>query len=137
MERNLLSVLLVGMGLLLATATVVAHHSVSAEFDTNKPIEFSGTVKAIEWTNPHSYTHIEVKGADGTVTVYRVEAGAPNSLYRSGWRKESLKIGTPITFKGIRAKNPESRNVSGAMILPDGKRAWSGEGPFGAQVGAQ
>lgn len=120
---------LVAGGLLLATATMVAHHSVSAEFDPNKPIEFTGTVKVVEWLNPHLYTQVEVKGSDGKVTMYRIEGGAPNGLFRNGWRKESVKPGTVVTFKGTRAKNPESMNVNGRMTLPDGKVAWQGDGP--------
>ena len=129
MKRNLLSAFLVGAGLLLATATVLAHHSVSAEFDANKPLEFTGTVKTVEWVNPHIYTQVEAKAADGKVTVYRVEGGPPNPLFRAGWRKDSLKPGTVVAFKGTRAKNPESMNVNGRMTLPDGKVAWQGDGP--------
>lgn len=129
MKRNLFSAFLVGAGLVLATATVFAHHSVSAEFDANKPVEFSGTVKVVEWVNPHIYTQVEVKAADGKVTVYRVEGGPPNPLFRNGWRKDSLKPGTTVAFKGTRAKNPESMNVNGRMTLSDGKVAWQGEGP--------
>jgi hypothetical protein len=125
----LLSAFLVAAGLLLGAVTSLAHHSVSAEFDPNKPIEFTGTVKVVEWVNPHLYTQVEVKQPDGKVTVYRVEGGAPNGLYRNGWRKDSLKPGTVIAFKGTRAKNPESMNVNGRMTMPDGKVAWQGDGP--------
>src|SRR5689334_13569269 len=124
MRRKLLTVGLVAGSLLLASMTVMAHHSVSAEFDNDKPFEFTGgVVKAIEWTNPHIYTQVEVKDAAGKVTVYRVEGGAPNAMFRSGWRKDSVKIGTIVSFKGIRAKNPTSTNLNGKMMLPDGKVA--------------
>jgi hypothetical protein len=129
MRRKLLTVGLVAGFLLLATMTAVAHHSVSAEFDNDKPIQFTGVVKAIEWTNPHIYTQVEVKDAAGKVTLYRVEGGPPNAMFRNGWRKESLKIGTIVSFKGIRAKNPSSMNLNGSMTLPDGKVAWQGEPP--------
>jgi len=114
--------------LLLTTITIVGHHSVSAEFDASKPLEFTGgVVKVIEWTNPHIYTQVEVKGADGKPVVYRVEGGPPNSMFRNGWRKDSVKVGTIVSFKGIRAKNPTSLNVNGKMTLPDGKVAWEGD----------
>jgi len=128
MSRKLFSVSLVAASLLLMTMTLVAHHSVSAEFDNTKPLEFTGgKVTVVEWTNPHIYTQVEVKGADGKITTYRVEGGPPNSLFRSGWRKDSLKLGTIVSFKGTRAKNPASMNVNGAMTLPNGKVAWQGE----------
>jgi hypothetical protein len=121
----------VGAIFLSATMSVMAHHSVSGEFDSNKPIEFTGgVVKVVEWTNPHIYTQIEVKGTDGKAVIYRVEGGAPNAMFRNGWRKESLKPGTIVSFKGIRAKNPASMNIYGPMTLPDGKVAWQGQPPI-------
>ena len=130
MKRNILSIGLVAAGLLLATTGAVAHHSVSAEFDANKPLEFSGgVVKMVEWTNPHIYVQVEVKDQAGKVTMYRVEGGAPNSLFRQGWRRDSLKVGQLVNFKGTRAKNPASPNVNGRLTLPDGKVVWQGNAP--------
>ena len=104
-----------------------AHHSVSAEFDTSKPIEFTGTVKKVEWTNPHIYTDVEAKGPDGKLVIYRVEGGAPNALYRSGWRKDTLKVGESVSVKGIRAKREDSTNIGQATITTaDGRRMFSG-----------
>ena len=123
MRRKLLSALLIGGGLLLASAAF-AHHSQSSEFDRNSPIEFTGVVKAIEWINPHGYTQIEVQGPDGKVLVYKVEIQAPNQLYRAGWRRDSVKPGTVVKFKGSRSRNPQSMNVSGQMTLPDGTIAF-------------
>jgi hypothetical protein len=100
---------------------------VSAEFDTSKPIEFTGTVKKVEWTNPHIYTQVETKGPDGKAIVYRVEGGAPNALFRSGWRKDTLKVGEQVSVKGIRAKREDSTNVGNATITTaDGKRMFAG-----------
>ena len=131
MGRNLLTVFLVSAGLLLA-ATVFAHHSQSAEFDRTKPIEFSGVVKAVEWTNPHSYTQVETREPDGKVLVYRVESTAPNQLFRAGWRRDTVKVGTPVQVKAMRSRDPKSMNISGDMTLPDGKVAFRGPGPMAA-----
>ena len=109
---------------------VSAHHSTAAEFDTHKPITFSGIVKKVQWMNPHIYTHVEVRQADGNTVVYRVEGGAPNALYRQGWRMDSLKAGDRVTVAGFLAKNEESMHVGQATITTaDGKRIFVGTGP--------
>jgi len=103
---------------------------VAAEFDPGKPVTLTGTVQKVMWMNPHIYTHIEVKAADGTSVVYRVEGGSPNALYRQGWRKDTLKVGDVVTVTGSRAKNPESVNIGQAIITTaDGKRVFSGTSP--------
>ena len=126
MIRNLLTISAVTVGLLLAGLPAIAHHSISAEFDPDKPIEVTGTVKAIEWTNPHIYTQVEMKQPDGSVKVFRVEGSPPNSLFRAGWRKDSLKPGDVVSVKGVRAKNEASMNIGTATIMKDGKKIFSG-----------
>jgi hypothetical protein len=124
MRTNRVIALAVGLGLTLASLTVVAHHSVSAEFDQTKRVTFTGTVKKIDWMNPHIYTHVEVKEADGKVLVYKVEGGAPNALFRRGIRAESLPPGTIVTCTNCsRAKSPGSMNVNGSLTLQDGSPA--------------
>ena len=109
---------------------LAAHHSTAAEFDKEKPITFSGTVKKIQWMNPHIYTLVETKGADGKPVVYRVEGGPPNALYRQGWRMDTLKVGDTITVSGLRAKNDASMNVGQARIKSaDGKPIFNGNAP--------
>jgi hypothetical protein len=116
--------------LIWAAAPVSGHHSLSAEFDTDQPIEFSGTVTKIDWMNPHIYTHVLVKQDDGTEITYKVEGSPPNALYRRGWRKDSLQAGDFVTVAGIRAKNPESPNIGSARITTeDGRTIFSGTGP--------
>jgi Family of unknown function (DUF6152) len=128
MARKLLGLFL-GVGVLVLAAPVVAHHSVSAEFDTTKTIKFTGKVTGINWGNPHIYTLVEAADpANGKTVVFRVEGGPPNSLFRAGWRKDSLKVGETVTVTGNRAKNPESMNVGQATILSEkGVKVYSGQ----------
>ena len=122
MVRKTSTVCWLGAVLLAVAAPVAAHHAVAAEFDQDKPIKFTGKIKMIEWMNPHIYTQVEVKEADGKTVVYRVEGGAPNALYRAGWRKDTLKVGETVTVSGIRAKAANSNNVGQASIVTaDGK----------------
>ena len=126
MKRNRIVALAVGAGLLLTSISFVAHHSISAEFDTNKKVTFTGTVKKIDWMNPHIYTHVDVKEPDGKIITYKVEGGAPNALFRQGIRPESLPAGTIVTCTNCsRSKNPESMNVNGRLTKEDGSAALS------------
>lgn len=132
MTRKLMSLLLGGV--LVSAAPLVAHHSVSAEFDTTKTIKFTGKITGINWGNPHIYTLVEAPDPDTKkVVVFRVEGGPPNSLFRAGWRKESVTIGETVTVTGNRAKNPASMNVGQATILTEkGVRVFSGNNPNAA-----
>ena len=128
MARNFVGVSVLGFALVTAAVPAVAHHAVSAEFDRNKPVSFTGTVKQVEWMNPHIYTDIEAKDpASGKTVVFQVEGGAPNSLYRSGWRPDTLKIGETVSVTGSRAKSETSFRVGNATITKaDGTRVFGG-----------
>ena len=127
MTRKLMAVWTLGFGLVAAAAPALAHHAVSAEFDRNKPITFTGQVKKVDWMNPHIYTHIETKDANGKTVVYQVEGGAPNALFRNGWRPDTLKIGETVTVTGSRAKSDDSMRVGSATITKaDGTRVFGG-----------
>jgi hypothetical protein len=127
MTRNLLGAFILALALVALEAPVMAHHAVSAEFDRNKPISFTGTVKKVEWMNPHIYTHIAAKDASGKTVVYEVEGGAPNALFRNGWRADTLKAGETVSVTGTRAKSDNSTRVGNATITKaDGSRVFGG-----------
>jgi len=71
-----MTVVVLGVGLLLAAVPVMAHHSFAAEYDASKAVKMTGTVTQMEWINPHAWIHIDVKKPDGKVESWMVEAGA-------------------------------------------------------------
>jgi hypothetical protein len=134
--RTRLFVTITGVGLLLATVPVWAHHAFAAEFDINRPITLRGTVTKWQVTNPHSWIHIDVKGPDGKVVPWAIEGGSPNSLYRLGFTKESLPFGTEIVVEGFQAKDLSNKAVGKNITLPGGKKLFLGGSAPGAD-GAQ
>ena len=132
MRNNLVSVVVIVIVLLAATLTVSAHHSFSAEFDSNKSVTLDGEVVMMEWVNPHSWLHIDVKKPDGTVERWKIEGGSPSVLMRLGWNRNSLPAGTRITVVGFQAKDGSLRASSRDLRFPDGRRMHLG-GSGGAQ----
>jgi hypothetical protein len=121
-----------GVGLLLAAVPVAAHHSFAAEFDANSPITLKGTLTKMEWVNPHGWIYVDVKGPDGKVTNWAVEAGAPNALLRRGLRKTDFPNGTEVVIEGFRAKNG-SNTINGRSVkMLDGRNFFMGSSGTGA-----
>lgn len=108
--------------ILLGCAAAFGHHAFSAEFDVNKPINFKGTLTEVEFINPHSWFHIDVKGPDGKVQNWMIEAGTPNVLIRRGITKRSIPIGTEVIVDGFAAKNGTLRGSGRDLTLPDGRK---------------
>src|SRR5438445_3787010 len=130
MRRYLLAVSGLCTGLLLAAIPLAAHHSFAAEYDNNKPIKFSGKVTKVEWMNPHIYVYVDATD-NGKVTNYAVEGGAPNGLYRQGWRKDTLKNGDNIQIEGFLAKDGSNTVNARTWVLPDGKKVFAGNNEDG------
>lgn len=96
-KRIIGSLLPAAFGALMLPA--VAHHS-AVMFDDAKEVTVTGTVKEFQYTNPHSWLLVDVKGADGKVTTWGFEAEGPSTLTRAGIRKSDLAPGTEITISG-------------------------------------
>jgi hypothetical protein len=134
MRTKLFSVV-AGAALLVSVAAVQvsAHHSFAAEFDAKRPVKLRGTVVKMEWINPHSWIHIDVKDPQtGKVERWMVEGGAPNALLRRGWNKKSLQEGTEILVEGFQAKDGANRANGRDITFPDGKKLFVGSSGIGA-----
>jgi len=110
------------LGLLMAAAPALAHHAFGAEFDTARPIALRGTVTMMEWVNPHSWIHIDVKGPDGTPVNWMIEGGSPNSLMRLGFTKNALLPGMEIVVDGYQAKDGTNKGVGRSLTFADGRK---------------
>jgi hypothetical protein len=130
--RAKLAVVVAGVWLLLAAVPMWAHHAFSAEFDINKPLKVQGTLTKWEMINPHSWFHIDVKGSDGKVVPWMIEAGTPNQLIRLGVTKHTLPIGTEFVIEGYQAKDGTNRAVGRNFVLADGRRLFLGGSSPGA-----
>jgi hypothetical protein len=113
-------------------APASAHHAFAAEFDANAPVNFTGTITKMEWINPHSWLHVDVKQPDGTVVNWAIEAGTPNVLFRRGFTKETLLPGTAVVIDGYQAKDKSHRANGRDLTLPDGRQLFLGSSGTGA-----
>lgn len=121
MVPKILSILVAASVLLLGSIPLSAHHSFSAQYDADKPIEVKGAVTKVEWTNPHARVYIDVKLANGQMQTWNFEMASPNVLARNGWRRDSLKAGDQITVAGYMARVGERMAIAGSLIDAAGK----------------
>ena len=110
---------------LLASARAISHHSFAAEFDLNRPVELTGTVSHVQWTNPHAWIHVEVEGDNGSVQSWAIELLGINTLVRRGWTRETLKAGDVISIEGYGARDG-SNAVNGTTVTrtDSGEMIW-------------
>ncbi len=115
--------------MLASGAGLAAHHSFSAEFDSNQPVKVTGTITKVEWQNPHIWFYVDVKNADGTVTNWAFSGGAPGQLMRRGITREALKIGTEVIVEGFRAKDASNNGFGQKVTYKDGRNVFTAPRP--------
>ena len=127
MTRNLLAVLI----LMAITGPVFGHHSEAAEYDSTKPVKVTGTIKKVEWQNPHVWFYVDVKEENGKITTWGFSAAPPGALMRRGITKEALTLGAVVNVEGSRARDG-SNNASGRNVrFADGRNVFTATGEGG------
>lgn len=124
----------------LMFSAVQAHHSFAAVYDASKPVRLVGKLVKVEWTNPHSYFHLEVKGKDGNVSTWACEGAGPGALSRRGFNKGDIKIGSTLIVDGYMAKAGGKLIDARRVTLPDGRIVSGGalgDGGPGEAAGAR
>ena len=122
------------VGLIIATAgsPLLAHHSESAQFDPSKPVKVMGTIKAVEWTNPHIWIYVDVTDANGRITTWGFSGGAPGMLVRRGITKAVLKIGDVVNIEGSQARDGSNNASVRRVTFADGRNVFAGTTEEGA-----
>jgi len=111
--------LLAALAVTVSTATARAHHS-TAMFAMEKTVEVKGTIKEFQWTNPHTWTVVEVEGDPAVAGEYGLEGMSPNYLSRNGWTKRTLKPGDKITVAVHPLKDGRKGGFMVSAKLADG-----------------
>jgi hypothetical protein len=115
-----------------APQITLGHHAFDAEFDKNSPVELRGTVTKMEWVNPHSWLHIAVKRPDGTTEAWMLEGGTPNTLFRRGITKDSVRVGAEVVAKGFQARDGSHKASGTNLTFADGRTLFFGSTGIGA-----
>ena len=99
---------------LAAATTLFAHHEILAKFDSAKSRTLTGVVTKVDWVNPHAFVFLDSRDDKGTVRSFRIEMGPPYALQRSGWKKDTLKVGDKITIENA-ALAKDGSNTAGSL----------------------
>src|SRR5437016_2691821 len=126
MNMRSMFVLAAGSGFVVATVPVSAHHALAAEYDATKTATVPGTVKTLEWTNPHARGYMDAKDESGKVVHWDFELGPPNGLMRRGWSRNSLKPGHVVTVTGFHSRTEPYVANARTVSLSDGRQVFAG-----------
>jgi len=118
--------ILAAVAVLASSVALFAHHAFSAEYDAKKPVKVTGTVKKVEWMNPHIWFYVDVKDESGKVTTWGFSGGPPGMLMRRGITKDVLKVGDVIKVEGFLAKDGSNNASGGNVTFADGRKVFAG-----------
>ena len=121
MKRTLPAILFLSFGLFVMTKPIFAHHSEAAEYDPTKPVKLTGTIKTVEWKNPHVWFYVDVKDENGKITTWGFSTSPPGMLLRRGITKDVFKIGAVINVEGSRARDGSNNAAGRKVTFPDGR----------------
>jgi len=113
-----------------AGASVSTHHSF-AVFDMTAQKSIEGTVKKVDWTNPHVWVWVDVPTTGGASETYGFEGMSPNYLARRGWSRTTLQTGMKVTVQYRPLKDGKPGGMFVSAKLPTGLLLTGG----GAQQG--
>ena len=117
----------IGLATLVAASSASAHHSF-AMFDRTKRVTLVGTVKAFQWTNPHSWVQLSVAGAQGEAEEWSIEALSPNVLGRQGWKRNTLNPGDKVSVVINPLRDGSKGGNLVAVTLANGETLGGGAG---------
>ena len=114
------------LGLLASTAaSLLAHHSFSAEYDANQPLKVTGVVTRVDWQNPHIWFFVDVKDDRGNVANWGFSGAPPGVLQRRGIARDALKTGDVIVVEGFRARDGSNNASGGKVTFSDGRSVFT------------
>ncbi len=120
MIRKHVSLFIIGVSLVIAGQLVRAHHSEAAEYDATKPVKLTGTLKKVEWANPHVWFYVDVTEEGGKVTTWAFSTQPPGALMRRGITKDALKLGAVVNVEGVRARDGSNNASARRLTFADG-----------------
>jgi hypothetical protein len=96
---------------MMLAGSAAAHHSVSGQYDSSKPLTLTGVISKVDWINPHIYLYLEVKEKDGAVTNWTLSTLPTAMMRRAGLTREALqgKPGEVVTINAIAARDETKR----------------------------